>query len=85
MVAVFDPLKVPLAPEAGGANVTATPGTGLPPESFTVATRGAANAPLITAVWPLPLVTTMLAAAPTVFVREKLAGLATPLTVAVTV
>jgi len=29
--------KVPLAPLAGAVNVTVTPGTGLPPESFTTA------------------------------------------------
>jgi hypothetical protein len=48
VVAVFTPpANVPLAPLAGGVNVTMTPLTGLLPASVTVATRGAAKAVLI--------------------------------------
>src|SRR5260370_834757 len=79
LVAVFTPpAKVPLAPLPGAVNVTNTPLTGLFPASVTVATKGAANAVLIAALCPDPLVTTTLAAGPTVFVSEKLAGVATP-------
>ncbi len=85
LVAVFTPpAKVPLAPLPGAVNVTTTPLTGLFPASVTVATKGAANAVLIAALCPDPLVTTTLAAGPTVFVSEKLAGVATPATDAVT-
>jgi hypothetical protein len=44
------PAKLPLAPLPGALNVTVTPLTGLLPESFTVATNGAANAVLIAAL-----------------------------------
>jgi hypothetical protein len=51
VVAVFTPpAKVPLAPAAGGVNVTTTPLTGLFPASVTVAASGAANAVLIVAL-----------------------------------
>jgi hypothetical protein len=77
VVAVFTPpAKVPLAPLAGGVNVTTTPLTGLFPESVTVATRGAANAVLIVAFCPEPLVTATFAAAPVKFVKAKFADVA---------
>jgi hypothetical protein len=77
VVAVFTPpANVPLAPLAGGVNVTKTPLTGLFPASVTVATRGTANAVLIVAFCPEPLVAVTFAAAPTVFVSEKLADVA---------
>ena len=76
---------VMLAPDAGPVNVTVTPETGLPPESFTVATNGFANAALIVAVCPPPLVALMEAGVPAVLVSEKVAGVATPATVAFTV
>jgi hypothetical protein len=79
------PAKVPLAPLAGGVKVTTTPLTGLFPESVTVATSGAVNAVLITALCPEPLVTATLAGDADRFVSEKLAGVATPATDAVTV
>jgi hypothetical protein len=47
--------NVPLAPEAGAVKVTETPLTGLPP-FVTVATNGLANAVLIVALCPPPLV-----------------------------
>jgi hypothetical protein len=65
VVAVLTPpANVPLAPEAGGVNVTTTPLTGLFPESVTVATNGAANAVLIATLCGVPLVAVTLAAAP---------------------
>ena len=79
------PAKVPLAPLPGAVNVTVTLPTGLFPASVTVATNGAPNAALIDALCPDPLVTTTFAAGPTLFVSEKLAGVATPATDAVTV
>jgi hypothetical protein len=86
VVAVFTPpANVPLAPLPGAVNVTNTPLTGLFPASVTVATKGAPNAVLIAALCPDPLVTATLAAGPTLFVSEKLAGVATPDTDAVTV
>jgi len=66
---------------AGPANVTVTLGTGLPPESFTVATRLGKAAPVgepAAALWLLPLVTVIEAAPPTPFVREKVAPVAEP-------
>ena len=86
VVAVFTPpAKVPLAPLVGAVKVTSTPLTGLFPASVTVATNGAVNAVLIGALCPEPLVTTTLAAGPTLFVSEKFAEVATPVTEAVTV
>ena len=49
VMAVFpEQAKVPLAPLPGALNVTSTPETGLPPESFTVAASASAKA-LVTA------------------------------------
>jgi hypothetical protein len=85
VVAVLTPpANVPLAPDAGGVNVTTTPLTGLFPASVTVATKGAANAVLMVALCGVPLVAVTFAAAPAVFVSAKFAGVATPVTVAAT-
>ena len=85
VVAVFTPpANVPLAPLVGAVNVTNTPLTGLFPASVAVATKGATNAVLIAVLCPDPLVTTTLAAGPTLFVSAKLAGVATPETEAAT-
>ena len=65
--------NVPLAPLAGAVNVTDTPPTGLPPESLTVATSGAANGVLIGALWPSPPVAVIDAGGPTTLVTVKLA------------
>lgn len=46
-VAMTEPAKLPLAPEAGAVKVTVTPETGLPPESNTVAANGLAKVVLI--------------------------------------
>ena len=79
------PANVPLAPVPGAVNVTVTPETGLPPETFTVATSGAAKAVLTVVLCGVPLVAVMLAGALAVLVREKLAVPGTPVTDAVTV
>jgi hypothetical protein len=77
VVAVLTPpAKVPLAPLAGGVNVTTTPLTGLLPESVTVATRGAPKAVLIAALWGVPLVAATLAAEPALLVKAKFAEVA---------
>ena len=83
VVAVFKPpANVPLAPLTGAVNVTSTPLTGLLPASFTVATKGAANAVLIAALCGVPLVVVMEAgvAAPTpVPATPRVCGLGEPL------
>jgi hypothetical protein len=71
------------APELGGVNVTATPGTGLPLESVTRATSDWANAVPTVALCALPLLIAMFAASPEVFVSANVAGVR-PETVAVT-
>src|SRR5262249_48885678 len=75
----------PLALLDGAEKVTVTPLTRLPPLSFTVATRGAAKAVLMEALCGVPLVAVMLAGGLAVFDKEKLAGVTTPVIVAVTV
>jgi len=83
-VAVAEPPKVPLAPLPGAVNVTTAPLTGLLLASFTVACSAVANAVLTVALCGVPAVAVMLAAVPAVLVRLKLAGVATPDTLAVT-
>jgi hypothetical protein len=86
VVAVFPPTaKVPLAPLAGGVNVTVAPLTGFPPASFTIAASGAANAPLISPICAVPLVAVVLVGGPSMFVNEKFAVAVTPITIAFTV
>jgi hypothetical protein len=68
-VAVAEPLKVPLAPLPGAVNVTVTPLTAFPPESFTVACRAVAKAVPSVAFCGVPALAVMLAAAPVVLVR----------------
>ena len=77
--------NVPLATAPGAVNVTLTPGTRFPPLSFTVACKAVPNAVLIVALCGLPAVAAIEAAAPTVLVSAKFAGVATPEAVAVTV
>ncbi len=67
------------------AQVTATPEMGLELESLTTATRDDDTAEPTVADWPLPETTEILAAAPTVPAAVKVAGVATPVAVAVTV
>src|SRR5438105_8981407 len=80
------PAKVPLAPLEGAMNVTVTPPTGFPLESFTIATRVAANAVFTTVLCGVPPVAVMVPTPPgCAFVSEKTAGFATPGAVAFTV
>ena len=85
VTAVADPPKVALAPLDGAVNVTVTPLTGLPLASVTVACSAVVNAVLIAALCGVPAVAVMFAAAPAVLVRLKLAVVAKPATLAVTV
>src|SRR5262249_11837073 len=78
------PANQPLAPLPGALNVTPTPGMTLPKLSLTTACRAVAKAVLTVVLWGVPAVTVMLAGAPGVLVRPKVAGVATPATVAVT-
>jgi hypothetical protein len=85
VTAVFvPPANVPLAPVAGGAKVTVAPGVTLPKLSLTVTTNGNAKAVVTFAVCGVPLVTAICAGGPGVFVSAKLAGVATPATLAAT-
>jgi hypothetical protein len=79
------PGNVPLAPEAGAVKVTTTPATAFPVESLTLATIFAAKAVLTCALWGVPAAAVTLAADPDVFVSAKVAGVATPGTVALIV
>jgi hypothetical protein len=78
-------LNTPDAPDPGAVNVTFTPETGLLPASFTVTASALAKAVLIAAdCGVVPAFAVIVEGAPTVLVNEKLAGVATPATVAVT-
>jgi hypothetical protein len=79
------PANVPLALLDGAVNVTVTPLTGLPPASLTAACNAVAKAVFTAALWGVPPVAVIVAGGPAVFVSEKLAGVATPATLAVTV
>ena len=81
---VTPPANVPLAPLPGAVNVTVTPLTRLFPESFTVACSWVVNAALTVALCGEPAVAVIVAGAPTKLVSEKVAGVATPATEAVT-
>lgn len=67
----FAVVKVTLAPLVGATNVTGTPESTLPPESFTVATSGRAKAVFTATLWGEPLAVVMVAGAPTLFVKEN--------------
>lgn len=66
--------NVPVAPEAGAANVTETPLTTLWAASFTTAWNGVANVLLMPAVCGVPATAVMDAAGPGRFVSENTAG-----------
>jgi len=86
VVAVFTPpAKVPLAPVAGTSKVTSAPLTGFRLLSSTVTDSGAPKAALTIALCGVPLVVVIDMTAPVMFVRLRLAAVATPATVAVTV
>jgi hypothetical protein len=82
--AVAEPLKLALAPELGAVNVTVTPLTGLPLAFVTVAWRAVAKAMFTVALCGVPAVAVMFAGVAPMFVKLKLAGVATPLIPAVT-
>src|SRR6267143_491288 len=85
VVAVFyPPANVPLAPLAGAAKVTVAPLTALLKESLTVACSCVANAVLMAALCGVPAVAVIVDGGPAKLVSEKLAGVETPLTNAVT-
>jgi hypothetical protein len=77
--------KVPLAPDPGAENVIDTFGTGLPKPSTTVACNLVPKAVLTVADCGVPAAAETDVAEPGAFVKEKLAGVATPLVDAVTV
>jgi hypothetical protein len=86
VTAVFTPpANVPLAPLPGATNVTVAPLTGLFRESSTVACSCVANAVFTVALCDVPTVAVMLAGGPARLVKEKFAGVDTPVTVAATV
>jgi hypothetical protein len=76
--------NAPPAPLDGGVNVTDAPWMGLLLASRTVAFRAAGKAVLIVALWPPPAVAVMVPGGPGLFVRPKVAGVPTPVVVAVT-
>ena len=84
-VAVANPLKAALAPLAGAVKVTVTPAIGLLPASRTVACKAVANAVFTAVLCGVPAVAVMEAGGAVVLVRLKLAGVAMPGAVAVTV
>src|SRR3989440_328220 len=78
-------LNTPDAPDAGAANVTFTPETGLLPASFTVTASAFAKAVLIVAdCGVVPAFAVIVEDDPTVFVSEKFTGV-NPVAAAVTV
>jgi hypothetical protein len=84
VVTVADPVKVPLAPLPGAANVTDAPFTGLLLSSIAVACSVVANAVPTVALCGVPIVAVIDAAVPALFVKLKLAGVDAPTTLAVT-
>src|SRR5690242_14166771 len=84
-VAVDDDPNIAFAPPDGAVNVTVTPLIGLPLASVTVACSAVANAVLIIALCGVPAVAVIFAGAPAMLVRLKLAAVARPATLAVTV
>jgi hypothetical protein len=77
-VAVGEPAKLALGPVLGAVKVTVTLGTGLPPESFTVASSPTAKLAVMAALWGEPAMAVMVAGGPTVLERVKLAEVADP-------
>ena len=76
--------NAPEAPLAGAVNVTLALGTGLLNWSSTVAVMVVPKAVLTVALCGVPEVALMLFGRPALLVSEKLAGVTTPLTAAVT-
>ncbi len=84
-VALGEPLNVALAPVPGALNVTVTPLTGLLLASFTNVCSPVPNAELTVPLCGVPAFAVTLAGGPGRFVKLKLAAVATPAAVAVTV
>src|SRR4051794_22423705 len=82
---VTPPAKAPLAPLPGAENVTVTPATGLLLASRTVACKAVPNAVAMVVLCGVPAVLVIDAAAPATLVSAKLAGVATPAAIAVTI
>ena len=72
------------APAPGAEKFTVTPLSGLPWASLTVACKGELKAVLTGVLCGVPLLATTEAAAAVELVREKIAGVETPETLAVT-
>jgi hypothetical protein len=68
-VAAADDPNTALAPVDGAVNVTVTPLRALPPASFTMACKAAANTVLMVALCGVPAVAVMLEGGPAAFVR----------------
>jgi hypothetical protein len=83
-VAVANDPNVAVAALDGVVKVTVAPLTTFPPISVTVACSAVANDVLVTVLCGVPADAVILAGAPAVFVRLKLAAAATPATLAVT-
>jgi len=81
---VTPPAKVPVAPEVGAAKVTVIPLTGLLPLSLTITWRFGENTVLTAALSVAPAYAVTDTGTPGVLVSEKLAGVLTPDTLAVT-
>jgi len=85
MIVAVALLNLPDAPDPGAVNVTFTPGTGLPPASFTVTAKALAKAVLTVAdCGVVPAFAAIVAGAPTVLVSEKFT-VVRPVAAAVTV
>jgi hypothetical protein len=84
VTAVDPPVKLALAPLVGTVNVTVTPLTGVLLALITVACKAVPNAVFPAVLCGVPAVAVILAGVWAVFVRLKLAGVATPDTLAVT-
>ena len=69
-----EPPKLAVAAEGGAVKVTEAPGTGLPKESFTVATSGVENGVLIVELCGVPPVAAIENGLPALFVSGKDAG-----------
>ena len=77
--------RLALAPEPGAVKFTVADGTTLPNESCTSTSRAVPNAVATVALWPSPETIVAVAAPAGSFVSAKLGGVATPVTLVVTV
>ena len=82
---VTPPAKLALGPLAGALKTTVTPARGFPFASLTTATRGEVNDVLTVVACGDPLAAVIEPAAALMLFKEKLAGIGSPSTEAVTV